>query len=399
VNLLFKPIPNPVAGTIGFASKPLIWPALSIMLALSFVPVGLRPTQSVLLLFSFALLLLGLPQLSWRTGLLLLLIAGIAAAQAIGVAHSTVEEKNFIRPAAFPFFLLVGVLAHMFARCIRIEQQGKYMAKVATWLLGFFSIECLTRFVLSPYLWARHVENEFAGMPLEVDRAFYHYKFSIFYVDSNNVGLALLCLLALMLAFRRHLSGRQVALGYLLLLLTFSRASIIAGLCQYLIYKFWHARRWILLLIIAAAPIVVYGLLASYISAGSEQLRQFDGSLASKFLILQKMGEVYAGGDLRLWLFGIGAGNTEQLITIAAHSIIVTYALEFGIVGSILVTCYVWVLSRKSQSAKYLLVLPMVVNGFALILASMPYFFVTLGVLSALTTPAAPSAEQLEMRK
>jgi predicted ABC-type sugar transport system permease subunit len=44
----------------------------------------------------------------------------------------------------------------------------------------------------------------------------------------------------------------------------------------------------------------------------------------------------------------------------------------------------VWILSRKCPASIYLLVLPVVINGFSLVSTIMPYFFVTLGLLAAL---------------
>jgi hypothetical protein len=77
-------------------------------------------------------------------------------------------------------------------------------------------------------------------------------------------------------------------------------------------------------------------------------------------------------------------GNLFNLAGIFAHNIVATFVLELGIGGSLLFATYVWILSRKCPASIYLLVLPVVINGFSLVSTTMPYFFVTLGLLAAL---------------
>jgi len=96
------------------------------------------------------------------------------------------------------------------------------------------------------------------------------------------------------------------------------------------------------------------------------------------------MTEIYRRADITQRLFGIGVGNLFNLAGIFAHNIVATFVLELGIGGSLLFAVYVWILARKCPASIYLLILPMVVNGFSLVSTSMPYFFVALGLLAAL---------------
>jgi predicted ABC-type sugar transport system permease subunit len=96
------------------------------------------------------------------------------------------------------------------------------------------------------------------------------------------------------------------------------------------------------------------------------------------------MRGIYSQADAVQKLFGIGVGNLFNLAGIFAHNIVATFVLELGIGGSLLFAAYVWILSRKCPTSIYLLVLPMVINGFSLVSTTMPYFFVTLGLLAAL---------------
>ena len=213
---------------------------------------------------------------------------------------------------------------------------------------------------------------------------FYAYKFGFFYSDANNVGLAMLCLLALLLVFHRTVGRARIALALLLMLGTLSRASIIAAGCQLLVFALWRARRWLLAGLLVLQPLIIYALFLNYLHTGLETYREVDRSLASKLLILQWMADLYRRAGLVQRLFGVGAGNTQSLIGIAAHNILATFVLELGYLGAVLIVLYCWALARRSQAAGYLLLVPIVINGFALVLTSMPYFYVTLGLLGGI---------------
>jgi hypothetical protein len=244
----------------------------------------------------------------------------------------------------------------------------------------------VTRFVFSPRLYQNVLDELGAGGGGEFDRAFYNYKFSLFFVDSNNVGLALLCLIALMLVFHESVGGKRIFFAYLLMFATISRASILAALCQYAIYKLWRFRRWALVVIAVVGVVAILTAMSAFVSSGPEDIQEADPSFATKLMLLQKMGDIYSEAPLQSRLFGFGAGNTEGLIAFAAHNIAVTLTVEFGIVGSMLVMVYVWLLARSSVLAGYLLIVPILINGFSLFLPSMPYFYLVLGLLASMPT-------------
>jgi hypothetical protein len=150
----------------------------------------------------------------------------------------------------------------------------------------------------------------------------------------------------------------------------------------------WRWRVWAFFGLLAAQVIAIYQLFLSYTTQGSQAIHDMDGSLASKFFILSLMTETYRRADTAQRLFGIGVGNLFNLAGIFAHNIVATFVLELGISGSLLFAAYVWILSRKCPASIYLLILPLVINGFSLVSTSMPYFFVALGLLAALRRPA-----------
>jgi hypothetical protein len=257
------------------------------------------------------------------------------------------------------------------------------------------SFECALRFASSPFINAQ--ENVWVyGYAVVNQDWFYRYKQSILFGDSNSVGMALLCLIGMMLAFREQFCRRHLLLAFVLMMATFSRASIIAAVLQFLIYKFWRWRRWILGAIVLSSPFIVFRLLSWYIDTGNQAGGDVDKSFVSKLFILQSMIEIYSGADITQRLFGIGSGNMQFLAGIAAHNILVSFAIELGLVGSAAFLIYMWLLARRSPRAAFLLLLPMFVNGFSLFLTTIPYFYLTLGVLGTLKTTRILSEGTIE---
>jgi hypothetical protein len=264
----------------------------------------------------------------------------------------------------------------LLARQFPLARLYRLMPRVINWVLVFLTVESVSRLIFSPYLPAT------AGT--DVSDSFYLYKASLFFFDSNFVGIEILCFLAIMFAFKKEIGRKRWLLAYLLLFATLSRASIAAGICQLVIYKLWRWKAWAFFGLLAAQVIAIYQLFVSYTTQGSQAIHDMDGSLASKFFILSLMTETYRRADTAQRLFGIGVGNLFNLAGIFAHNIVATFILELGIGGSLLLAVYVWILSRKCPASIYLLILPLAINGFSLVSTSMPYFFVALGLLAAL---------------
>jgi hypothetical protein len=398
LSFFFRRRQSPAVWATGAVQRPI---DAAVLLAactvLSFIPITLgtvlvhnlltsisqSSTQIILIVLCVATVVTGRVTFGWAACGACVVAFFVAISQLIAVLHSPSTEKNYVMPSVFGAFLLAGPVAMSLARKVKIENSGRYVARIVSFLLGFFVVECITRFVFSPFLRTKIVLDLYGADALGTDGPLYRYKYSVFFADSNATGLALLCLIAMLLIFREYISNRQMLLAYVLMLGTVSRASITAAFCQFLIYKFWRHRRWVLSAIAAAAPFAIMSLFGAFVTR-PESIDAIDKSFATKFLILQRMMSAYSQADTLQRLVGIGAGNAEGLIGIAAHSIVATFVLELGFLGSALVMIYVWLLSRGSTKAFYLLLVPMVVNGFSLIATSMPYFYVTLGILGVL---------------
>jgi hypothetical protein len=339
-----------------------------------------------ILLTALILLFAATAQISFKFDEILALLAVffIGLSQLAALLHSPADHKNFIMPAAFPFLLLTGPLIVSLSRRLGIQSRGEYVARVAKLVLVVMSIECAIRYLCSPFIHTAQNLTTY-GVSVVDEGWFYRYKQSAIFGDANSTGIALLCLIAILLVFREHVGRRHLALAYILMFATFSRASIVAALFQYLIYKLWRWRRWIVWAIAICSPFVLYGLFVWYLNSGTDALHAADGSFVSKLFILQQMTNIYSQADVFQRLVGIGSGNTEYLAGMAAHNVIVVFVLELGFVGSALLVLYVWSLARRSPQAFFLLIVPMMINASSLFLTTMPYFYVTLGLLGSVT--------------
>ena len=374
-SIVFVQQPLEFAGSLS-ASVRLI--AFRAILIFSFVPVliYINLSQIFLLALCAVALCCYLVRIEADIFTALFLILLISVSQAIGIAHSPAGEKNYVTPFLFLTSLLIGPTMMLLARSYPPALLCRLMPRIIHWVLVFLTIECVTRLIFSPYMPA--------VSEADVSDSFYLYKASLFFFDSNFAGIEILCLLAIMFTFREAIGRKRWLLAYLLLFATFSRASIAAGICQLVVYKLWRWRIWTLFGLLATQGIVIVHLFTSYATQGSEAIHDIDGSLTSKFFILSLMTDIYRQADAAQRIFGIGVGNLFNLAGIFAHNIVATFVLELGIGGSLLFATYVWILSRKCPASIYLLVLPVVINGFSLVSTTMPYFFVTLGLLAAL---------------
>lgn len=352
--------------------------AFGALLIFAFVPVPIFINVSQLFLLALCILALG----CYLAGAVadicaaLFLIFLIALAQAAGIAHFSAADKIYLTSFLFITSLLIAPAILTLVRSIPAAVRDRMAPRILNWILAFLTIECISRLIFSPHMQVSPLTD--------TSDAFYRYKQSLFFVDSNFVGIEILCLLAIMFAYRDAIGRKRWLLVYALLFATMSRASIAAGICQLAMYIFWRWRVWTFFGLLAAQALIIVKLLGDYVRNGPQALHAVDGSFASKFLILSMMTRNYQQADMLQKLFGVGVDNTVTLMGIFAHNIVATFVLELGICGSILLAIYVWIFSRKCPVSIYLLVLPIIVNGFSLVSTSMPFFFAALGLLGAL---------------
>ena len=339
--------------------------------------------QIALILFSYLIAAFYL-SFEWQTLFAVFAIACIGISQLWGVANSPTGTKNFMMPVTFVLLMPIGIFARSLFSHLDPSRRGPFVARISKYILAIMSVELATRIAFSPFINVQENINSY-GFAAVNDDWFYRYKQSIFFSDANSVGIALLCLSALLLTFRNEIPRRQLALTYVLILATFSRASIIAAALQLVIVVFWRRRRWIVALLAIVAPIVLIRLVSWYLEEGSQTTQSVDASFLSKLYILSSMIDIFGHAGLLQRLCGIGSGNMQYLTGIAAHDIIVAFIVELGLAGSCLFLFYIWMLARKSPSAIFILLIPLLVNGFSLFLTTIPYVYTTLGIIGSVT--------------
>ncbi len=348
------------------------------LLVFSFIPIPIYINVSQVFLLALCMIALGcyLVRFVADTSTSLFLIFCIAISQTIGILHFSSAEKNHLTAFLFITSLLIAPAILTLARSISVAVRDRLVPRIINWVLIFLVIECVSRLIFS-----QHIK---AAAELDTSDAFYRYKSSLFFFDSNFTGIEILCVLAIMFAYREAIGRNQWLLTYVLLFATLSRASIAAGICQLVMYMLWRWRVWAFFGLMAGQTLIIVKLLNDYVSNGPQATQAVDGSLSSKFFILSLMTSNYQSAGGMQKFFGVGVDNTVNLIGLFAHNIVATCVLELGIAGTLLLVIYIWIFSRKCPVSMYLLVLPMVINGFSLVSTSMPYFFVALGLLGAL---------------
>lgn len=213
---------------------------------------------------------------------------------------------------------------------------------------------------------------------------FYNYKHGWFYFDSNFTGLviALFLMFAVFLKKNKkyYLSQFKFFVLFLLLLSTFSRASIFSFIVSYLVLK--YAGRYMVgfaSILLILFIYIFYNMVNRYISG--ESFVEIDGSFNSKFYLINLAIENYDKLDLTSKLFGIGLANFSYYADIFAHNMLVTLVYEFGIIGTSLFLLFLYGMYIRIGKDVLYLYIPLLIGGFSLFSAYMPFFFILLACM------------------
>ncbi|HFV8474734.1 TPA: O102 family O-antigen polymerase, partial [Escherichia coli] len=135
---------------------------------------------------------------------------------------------------------------------------------------------------------------------------------------------------------------------YILLFLTMSRAAMVTLLAMLYVLnnKAKIGKRSALVFLFVICVFIYMSI--SYLFENSNY-SNIDGSFNSKFYIISQAFEFYTTQSLMTHMFGVGLGNTEQLLGIFAHNIYVTLVLEFGFIGSFLFITFIFYSLKKTN--------------------------------------------------
>ncbi|MBN2457378.1 MAG: hypothetical protein JXB29_12725 [Sedimentisphaerales bacterium] len=202
---------------------------------------------------------------------------------------------------------------------------------------------------------------------------------SLMYQDSNFVGVFVVVLF--FFAYFLHTYGyRKQHLSLLLLfclaICTFSRASILTIPLFYFIFK--YARR---LSFNKVIPVILVGGIIIGLVISLRQFFFVKVSLSLKLMIISLAQDFWRDSPLVTQLLGVGFGNTYSNIGIGSHNIIVTYLMESGVIGVVLLLALWWMIALKTRFKAILILLPFGFNAMSLAGHGVPYLYCSLGLL------------------
>jgi len=209
--------------------------------------------------------------------------------------------------------------------------------------------------------------------PNLIDRSdyFYFYKMnSIMYQDSNFVGMFILPLYFfsefLEDEFEEQYIFRKTVL-FILCFLTLSRAVIISLIIFKVILLFKnHIRKYFFVILPFISILIFY--IFYYI--------RNDSSFASKLFIFEKTYLFLTNYSVQDILFGVGFGNSINVIGIGAHNIISTYLIESGIIGFAFLTIIWLIILFRSNWALFYIMFSYLLASMSLTSHAIPYLYV-----------------------
>ncbi len=215
--------------------------------------------------------------------------------------------------------------------------------------------------------------------------SFYDYKWSLLYFDSNFVSFIILFFLMFAVFLKDknifNIGKIRFSVLILLLLLTFSRASIVSFIVTYAFVKSSSKYK---------TPIFILFLI-SYFYAASKLVGKYtsgdsyvdvDGSFNSKFYLISSALDNYAGVPFVNKIFGIGLNNFSYYTDgFFAHNIFITLVYEFGILGTLMFVLFLLYSYFKIGKDVTYIFIPLLVAGFSLFSAYVPFLFVLLACM------------------
>ncbi|GLG83489.1 hypothetical protein [Acinetobacter calcoaceticus] len=263
----------------------------------------------------------------------------------------------------FGYSLLLGLLCYEIGKTTSRLDRIVVYKNINLFLIFFMSIELVLR-VLNPD-------------PTET--GFYRFKESYFYFDSNFTGLVLCAFLAFFYYLKKEniydIGKISFIILFFLLLLTFSRAAIIAFIFSLVFFKFFGKFFKFFALFVLCAVFYISVILIN-IFAGGENFADIDGSFNSKFSIINNAIDIYTGLPFFLKLTGIGLANFVNYGGIFAHNIGVTLVFEFGYIGIALFIFYMTYLYKRTKGDLMYLLFPVLICGASLFSAYFAFFFI-----------------------
>lgn len=215
------------------------------------------------------------------------------------------------------------------------------------------------------------------------DLFFYYFKVnSIMYQDSNFVGLFILSLYFFLLYIKQYTFKNYYlcfSLLIILILATISRASILSLVLfsfLYIIRKNIYKNKKTIFIFIITLVFLLFPILLEY--------RTIDDSFSTKFGIFNRTFEYISNANFANLLFGVGFGNTVDVLDIGAHNFFVTYLVESGVIGLIFIIIFWSYILFKTRFKAGIVMFPFLLNGMSLASGAIPYLYAMFAVILVL---------------
>ncbi|MGY4806851.1 hypothetical protein ACVNRM_14825 [Bacillus paranthracis] len=106
-----------------------------------------------------------------------------------------------------------------------------------------------------------------------------------------------------------------------------------------------------------------------------------DISFLSKIEIVDRAFEFLSDTTMSNVLLGIGFGNSFEYLRIGAHNFIITYLLESGLIGFILLFVLWWKILRKTKFKAGIVMLPFLFAGMSLAGHAITYLYCIFAII------------------
>lgn len=276
--------------------------------------------------------------------------------------------RHYMGAVLAPLYL---VLILIFVQKTSSDFLKKLGSKFIRYSLVILSIEAILRYIFCIF----YIIRDKSGV-----QEIYQFKFNgPMYLTSNAVAAHLVVLLFFVFWWSQTHSRsmkKEIFLILMLIVLTLSRASLVAIACGLAYYLLFRNLNWKKSLLFCLVVGISAGL-------GIWSLQSFynDESFQSKFTILNESLEYLKIADLKSILFGIGFNGSTHIMTHHAHNYFLLYLLESGVFGLIFLLATLFFLIKATSGKAMIILFPFLVQTSAESNTFLPYFYVAMALM------------------
>lgn len=212
--------------------------------------------------------------------------------------------------------------------------------------------------------------------------AFYAFKdTSLLHEDSNGSGVIILSIVSVLAFINTNCAKKDkffkklYFVFFILLLLTFARASIVSFIVLFLFIHFFFKRHIYFKTILVAIGCFLVPVLFTFLTTiGNIN----DGSYSSKIMLFIKTYNYLKWADMFQFIFGNGDAIARIILHGSAHNFVTALLVISGFISLLL---YVWMFIAMAVDAKkgsYMIILPYFITSLSYTPLATPYIFVAL---------------------